>query len=443
MKVSKDVYTNNKEVIIDTSLILPFVPEPIKMTRENSINYKLRVTPADKDSPVYEKSILVLSGDEPVRSVLQWFDSILEIVTGLNASSPEEVDNIVRRTIRNTALTAYDLKHKELLAIAKNNARMAAETHNKTQHGGTDAAPLVLGDAHYQDPQAASNAVKNLTSVADIITCYREVVTYMCPKKLVSRVKRALRRHYRKKPDMTTREWYNHFRRINDVEIPLMPPHFDKDQSLQDDEILDCLLYSIPKSWTAKMEEQGFDPYLKPLMEVIDFCERIEVSEGILSKPNKNGKASVNDEDNQKGSSKGKKNGKSPAKKSANKYCAYHGPNNTHDTKECKVLKTLREQKKDKDEKSGGSKNKSWSRKADEAKKKSEKELNALIDKAVKTKVKETLAAISKKRQSDDESDDEMNKLDLSQMDFDRMSKNENDDDSVLSCVSISGEVSV
>lgn len=442
MKVSKDAYSNNKEVIIDVSLLLPFVPEPVKMTRDNSITYKLRVTPSDKDSPVYEKSILVISGNEPVRSVLQWFSSILEIVTGLNATTPQEVDSIVRRTIKDTALTAYELKHKELLAAAKNVARMAAETHNKSQHGGTPDAPLQPLDANYQNPDDAADAITQLNTVKDIITCYRAVVTYVCPKKIVARVKRALRRNYRKKPDMTTREWYNHFRRINDTEIPLMPPNFDPKAVLQDDEILDCLLYSVPKSWLAKMEEQGFDPYEKPLEEVIEFCERIEVAEGINSKPNKNGKASINDEDSK---SKSKKDGgKPPAKKKASNYCAYHGTNNTHDTKNCKVLKSLREQKEDKDNaKSGNSKNKTWTRKADEAKKKSDKELNALITKTVKAQVKETLAAISKKRRSDDESsDDEMNKLDFSKCNFDTMNK-DSDDDSIISTVSISGDVSV
>jgi hypothetical protein len=438
MKVTT-TYPSNKDVIIDTASLLPFVPEPLKLTRENSITYKLRVTPSDKDSPIYEKSILVLSGNEPVREVLQWFSSLLEIIPGLNASTVAEVDTIVRRTIKNTALTAYELKHQELLNKAKEQAKIAAENHNSTTGGGTVAAPLTLGHADYQDPEEAAKAVTQLTNVAQIIECYRAVVTYMCPKKLVARVKRTLRRSYRKKPDMTTREWINHFRRINDVEIPLMPPNFTCDNSLKEDEILDCLLYSVPKSWAAKMEEQGFDPYIKPLSEVVDFCERIEVSEGILNKPNSKGKASINDEEIKKPSSNNKK-GKNPSKKSASKYCAYHGGNNTHDTKDCKVLKALREQKKEKDEKSG-SKNKSWNRKAEEAKKKSEKELNALIDKAVKTKVQESLAAISKKRRSDDEnSDDELNKLDFSKLDFDTMSKN--DDDSFVSCVSVNGETS-
>ena len=441
MKVTKDSYSNNKQVIIDTALLLPFVPEPVKMTRENSITYKLRVTPTDPDSPVYEKAILVLSGNEPVREVLQWLNSILETTKGLNATTVDEVDAIIRRTVKGTALTAYELKHKELLAVCKEQARQLAITNNTTQHGATVNAPLISGDPHFIDPVEAANATIQLQSIDNIVTCYQAVVIYMCPKKLVSRVKRALRRHYRKKPDMTTREWYNHFRRINDVEIPLMPPTFNDSQCLQDDEILDCLLYSVPKSWAAKMEEQNFDPYDKPLLEVIDFCERIEVSEGILNKPNQKGKASINDEDTKKSSSTNGKNGKRPAKKSARKYCAYHGLNDTHDTKGCRVLEELRKQKKDKDKKSG-SKNKTWSRKADEAKKKSDKELNALINKAVKSKVKETLAAISKKRRSDDEdSDDELHKLEFSKMDFDNMSKN--DDDSVISCVSVSEDISV
>jgi hypothetical protein len=136
MKVTT-THPSNKDVIIDTASLLPFVPEPLKLTRENSITYKLRVTPSDKDSPIYEKSILVLSGNEPVREVLQWFSSLLEIIPGLNASTVAEVDTIVRRTIKNTALTAYELKHQELLLKAKEQAKIAAENHNSTTSGGT------------------------------------------------------------------------------------------------------------------------------------------------------------------------------------------------------------------------------------------------------------------------------------------------------------------
>ena len=122
MKVTKDSYVNNQQVVIDTALLLPFVPEPVKLMRENSITYKLRVTPTDPDSPIYEKAILVLSGNEPVREVLQWLNSILETTKGLNATTVNEVDAIIRRTVKGTALTAYELKHKELLALCKQQA---------------------------------------------------------------------------------------------------------------------------------------------------------------------------------------------------------------------------------------------------------------------------------------------------------------------------------
>ena len=114
-----------------------------------------------------------------------------------------------------------------------------------------------------------------------------------------------------------------------------------------------------------------------------------------------------------------------------------HGHNTTHDTDKCKVLKSIIAEAKGKD--SSKSKNKSWSRKASEAKDKSKKELNSIVRKMVK----EELACFSKddqkKRSSDDSSVGSMDsnksneskhsnheanvveELDFSKLDFDNM----------------------
>ena len=76
-------------------------------------------------------------------------------------------------------------------------------------------------------------------------------------------------------------------------------------------------------------------------------------------------------------------------------HCKTHGANWTHDTKDCCYP----------NDHNNGSKNKTWSRKVEEDKKKSQKELAAVIAKAVKGQVKKQLASTEKKRKSD--SDDE------------------------------------
>ena len=75
--------------------------------------------------------------------------------------------------------------------------------------------------------------------------------------------------------------------------------------------------------------------------------------------------------------------------------CEAHGANWTHDTKDCRHPNND----------NNGSKNKTWSCTAEEDKKKSQKELAAVIAKAMKGQVKKQLASTDKKCKSD--SDDE------------------------------------
>jgi len=72
-----------------------------------------------------------------------------------------------------------------------------------------------------------------------------------------------------------------HIYRINTEEIPHCPPVFDNCQCLSDDEIIDILLFSAPKSWQQEMDHQGFDPLTKTPTELAEFMEHIEMSEDI------------------------------------------------------------------------------------------------------------------------------------------------------------------
>jgi hypothetical protein len=85
-------------------------------------------------------------------------------------------------------------------------------------------------------------------------------------------------------------------------------------------------------------------------------------------------------------------------------YCSHHGPNNSHETKDCLVIKN-----KGRDKSSGNKKstNKTWVRKAAEANSASKKELAAVVEKGVKKGVKKQLAAMSSKKRKEFDSDDE------------------------------------
>ena len=124
-----------------------------------------------------------------------------------------------------------------------------------------DASATGGGDAAAQ--QAAYEGVVNpAPNMLDHEAGARGVISYMTPHKALQRVKRYLRRHSRKPVDMSVREYFNAFQRINTEEIPFLPPFGGGHQRLGDDEVIEIIVYRIHNSWKNKMTKQpGFRPY--------------------------------------------------------------------------------------------------------------------------------------------------------------------------------------
>ena len=94
------------------------------------------------------------------------------------------------------------------------------------------------------------------------------------------------------------------------------------------------------------------------------------------------------------------------------------------------LQKEAKQLQKDYTAKKSGGKTNTWSRKAEEAKSKSSKELAAFVKKAVR----EEMNAVEKKRKPDsDDEEGELNAIDLSNFDYDLLDnlKIESDDSSV------------
>jgi len=186
-----------------------------------------------------------------------------------------------------------------------------------------------------------------------------EVVKNLLPNKTLQRVKRYLRCEARKPVDMSVKQCIMHIYRINTEEIARCPPMFDRAQCLSDNEIIDILLWGTPKSWQREMDCQGFDLLAKTLTEVVEFMERIEMSEDFDG----NRKVAAM---TKKGNNKKKAHNKGSLVANGSKHCMLHGNNNAHDTSECKTL--MAQAKKLKGINSGNQKgkggNKSWKNKA-------------------------------------------------------------------------------
>ena len=356
--------------------LLPLVPDPEEeLNSSNSVSYLLKVKPSDADSLTFKKYIRVLSGNESVRTVLTWSEDQAQVLEGLDITDAGDVFALTKGVLTGSAKTIYTTKVETDCATAKEAAVAAAVGANKTAE--------------------RAKAITEFITDRMVQQAKRELVKGIVPNKIVAMVKRYLRREARKPADMKVRAYYQHLLRINNDELIQLPP-FRPDQNMDEDELIDILVFGTPRSWTREMDRQGFDPINKSLGEVVDFMERIEQAEdfdGQTIDHNETNRSSGNNKKKSKTSGKGK-------------YCLLHGPN-THPTDECKVLKAKAEDLKGGSSSSNNKKkggkfgNKTWTKKAEESTNKDKKELAAFIKKAVAQGVQKELHSIDKKRKSD------------------------------------------
>ena len=239
--------------------LLPLVPDTKdELNSSNSVSYSLRVTPSDADSPTYKKYVRVLTGSKDVRTVLTWVADTALVITGLNILTPANECTLLTNLVKGSVKTIYteyvDIKCRRL-----KQEQVDAEKDATNKATLERRQPLQFIDSR------------------TLREAKRALIKGIVPNKIVAMVKRYLRRECRKPADMKVRAYYQHLLRINNDELPALPP-FNPAQNMSNDELIDILIYATPKSWMREMDRQGFDPVTKTLQEVVTFMERIEQS---------------------------------------------------------------------------------------------------------------------------------------------------------------------
>ena len=408
---------------------LPLIPDDLDEINikdpMKSCTFKLYSNPADTTSAKVGFTMPIIDGTQSVRAHIKWYENVKRVCIGLALTSDADVNahcearvHTVRSTLRGASLTCFNetIKTWRTQQWTTN----AERARNAVVQGTmTDAEFAAARQAAYD------NEPKPVAVHAWFKDACQEVIKHATPYKALEKQKRFMRRKMRKPADMKTRMYVNHLHRINYDELNKLPP-FVNDQMLADEEILDILVYGLPKSWVRKMDELDFDPFHEGIYKTVDFCERMESSEDF-------------DTNATQVSKKSKTNKKSSKKESGKGqlYCELHGTGG-HSTEECKTIKSMVQKHKDGDNSKNGKKsfgNKTWKRSADDAKKNTKKELAAFIKKSIRAE----LNAISEKKRSADESssdEEDLNHIDLAAVDFKDMDLSDNEDKS-------DGEISV
>ena len=441
---SKDFGNSTKNKIV-----LPLVPEPTEIAKKEDLTQvDLLSDPATDTSTKVRFIFKVIEGAvNPPREVLAWRRNVERAFIGLNSDTGTAKHQMLQQFCRGTALSTYN-NHINKSFLAGKNTDLKTAEKAVADDDGSDAAVLAALEATVTAVEGRNEAYYLASGDGNYLVeeALNHMMTTLLPNKILQRVKRYLRREARKPFDMNVKEYYMHIQRINNEEIPRLPPLFERSQSLGPDEEIDILLFGTPKSWQREMDRQGFDPLLHTPTEVVDFMERIENSEE-FDNDKKNTKTANNNKEK-------KRNGKGDSNDKGSKYCMMHGNNNTHDTSECKTLKAqVKKLKGDGNENSnydGKSKNKTWKNKSKESTGDSKKELAALTKQVASLTKKLELNAIEpvKKRKvkwpSEEDVDLNVSDIELKEFnygDLDQMDIIDEAEDGEV--VSVSDEVSV
>ena len=136
--------------------------------------------------------------------------------------------------------------------------------------------------------------------------------------------------------ELTTRQMAASINRLNNA-LPFFP-NATEASKFSDVELIGLLEWSLPVTWRAKFDLDGYIPTSHSKAKLIEACEAIERSEIALEKPSKD----ESSQNHKLVKNVAARNGAPPAKKQksvSKHYCTEHGQNPTHSTADCWTLK--------------------------------------------------------------------------------------------------------
>jgi len=145
------------------------------------------------------------------------------------------------------------------------------------------ARRLLTGEALTRFNNTAS--IERTETLALLERCLQAVTDYVLPKFALAHQKRYMRRLCRKPQDMPIKQYYARYKELNDY-LALFNANGPANK-LDDDEVTEHLHFSIPNRWQKEMIMHGFEPIEGSIDEFLEFCERLEVTEGIYNDTHK------------------------------------------------------------------------------------------------------------------------------------------------------------
>ena len=263
-----------------------------KLNKTQCLTFKLRSTPADENSSTYELTVPFFRSGTP-EELLLFIKSLKKVIVGQAITSGPNQYSLARHLLQGDALAAFE-----------------------------KAAPAQTSE-----------------TIATFKECLEELKKHIFPQRALANQKRYMRRFLRKPRDMSVREFAARLNEINEY-LSDFPPSNENNKLLMD-ELMDIAEFSVPATWQKTMIMHGFDPANHTIQEFIEFCERIEFSEGNERQAQLKETKSQTDQNGSttggKRRAKSSERGESKKAKATGKWCPLHEID-THDANQCKVL---------------------------------------------------------------------------------------------------------
>ena len=415
MKIAKkavnQLFTNRGVPLVPdlpTGPPLPLKPEELtkdELDTRKTKEWTVKVNPTDENSATFKIKVFIINCTESLRTTITWVKTMIKSVKGLAIEDPGAAITLTEECCEGSALAAFNR--------ALNDKRR--EHVNQIEAAVSTVAPMPAGTFATRKETACTVAsARYVLTKDDVVLSLNAVIENRAGFRALQRQKKWMKQHLRKPRWMEMRVFTGHVQHINDEELPWLPPCHGPTQCLSEDEVRSIYDNACPSHWIAEMERQNFDPDTKTTQEFVEFCERIEAAE------RRTGNNKPTAYDNKKAQEDSRKKARSNNKpKEGGMWCDIHHTD-SHNTAECRAKnKPGNNNKKD-----FKSKNKTWSRKADEAKTYTTAEINALIKKTVQAERKNWEKEAKAKRTAE-----EANQLDKVDLDgeFDMMSTDSDD----------------
>ena len=172
-------------------------------------------------------------------------------------------------------------------------------------------------------------------SKENVETALKAVATTVFPHRALEIQRLWMNRRMFKPVELTTRQTSAAINRLNNS-LPLFPGG-SEGSKFTEKEIVELLEWSLPPTWRAKFDLDGYIPTLGSKSRLIEACEAIERNEAVAeSNNNKKGKKEKPEKQKTENSGSGHKKGDG---KNKSYFCTEHGTNSTHSTSDCWTIK--------------------------------------------------------------------------------------------------------